>query len=639
MDVDARLPSAGQSSMRGAPARTAPQRSRRGLYTGVTALLLFAVIAVLGVSFWPKILQLTGRGADTSLFPWAQQTQQTTPNPAYAAFATQKASVDPAFQAYYTAHAGATQLGTPLTPAFPTSAGLVQFFPADALLLPSSQTTQAGTAPGDIAVQLLAPSTVGATGVVQLPLMAALLKAGSKLPASGANVALTYVDLRQAAQPSALIAGTPSTPTPGAPTRPIYITLTQQGGHNAGHNVAPVLWTYINRNNVAPLGWQADFGLPLTEPIETTAQVNGATHHLTIQAFAFGVLAADKDTLGADGQPTIQRMSSGLDYLSTFGPPSVVVAKKTLAWGVSDATVLDAPVNGKAVTHFGRNFALTLTGSAKWDSAALWYGVGWAAPKSSGAGWAPASAITFTAPDKAAQQNAGLDMLSPDLAAFVAGQNGNMGVGVYDVTRNIYYGANDSVAFDLASASKAVILVSYLDWIEGQNRAVRSDEVTTMTAMIENSDNDAAQLLFNRVGYGAGQQKYLQKLGLNDYVPCVDGWGCSNLSPASMTHVLALLYQGKILTAEHRQLALGLLSNIETDQRWGVGDTAPKGATFYMKDGWRPVTNDNDWTLNTTGIVVVGNETYVISVFSQHQDSFDWTKVNKVCDGVGKALI
>jgi hypothetical protein len=71
--------------------------------------------------------------------------------------------------------------------------------------------------------------------------------------------------------------------------------------------------------------------------------------------------------------------------------------------------------------------------------------------------------------------------------------------------------------------------------------------------------------------------------------------------------------------------------------QWGVGDTAPKGSTFYMKDGWLQYPDD-PWDLNSIGIVTLGNETYAIAVYSENNPSFDWSKVQHVCGTVGQSL-
>jgi len=626
------------------------------LVLGLPPLLVFGV--------WPKLQELSGTQVNT-LFPWASSTQQTALNPDNSGFATQHDAVDPAFQAYYTAHAGSTTLGTPLTPALVTSAGIVQFYAFGALLAPGAPSTATpaasatetptsatrGSSPGDSVLRLVgtgpsasggATPTAGTATIVALPVVAGLLKAGSQTPVTD-GASMTFVDLRRAAMPDQLVSGTTTSPLPTAtPSQPVFIATDTQ--HKQGHAIPAALWTYITRPDVAPAGWQSDIGVPLTEAQTLTVTQSGATHHLLVQAFWYAVLVADADSL-TSAHPAIARASIGLQCLLTLGPPSISRAANAPAWALGTAAVLDAPVSGNETVHIGQNFPLALTGESQWSKATLWYGVSWSSLKRSGKGWLSGAALTFAAPDKSQPAQASFDVLSPDLAAYLAGQGDKMGAAVYDLSRNAYYAYNDTGSFDLASSSKIVIMVSYLDWVEKQNRALRSDEINTMTLMIESSDNNAAQLLFIRVGYGAGQRAYLQKLGLADNVPCDSGFGCANLSPASVTRVLTLLYQGKILTSEHRQLALNLMSHINCDLDpgnacMGVGTTAPQGATVYMKNGWRAVddTNYTDWTLNTSGIVVVGNETYVISVFSNHSAHDDWTAVNKVCGDTAKLL-
>jgi hypothetical protein len=89
-----------------------------------------------------------------------------------------------------------------------------------------------------------------------------------------------------------------------------------------------------------------------------------------------------------------------------------------------------------------------------------------------------------------------------------------------------------------------------------------------------------------------------------------------------MVNLLALLYQGQILTPQDRQLALNLMENVEPDQRTGVGDTAPTGSIVAMKNGWVPGPDDL-WVMNSSGIVKVGDQVYIISIYTQDQSSLD----------------
>ena len=598
-----------------------------------------------------------------TLFPWVGSGQQTGANAADAAFATQQDTVDPGLQAAYTAQGGAAALGTPLTPGIPTSVGIVQFYTSGALLAQSSAKGSAAAGSGNLALQLVGagpslgqgaasatatatpggtpaatgtPTTSGSsTAVAPAPVVAALLKAGANVPVvTGAS--LTYVDLRNAASPDKLISGTMPSPLPSNATQPVFIATDTQGSSSQGHAIPAAIWNYITSSSVSPGGWQTDFGAPLTEALAMTATQSGATHHLLVQAFWNAVVVADADTLSGS-QPSISRASIGLDYLRTLGPPTVTIPAKAAAWALGNTPILGCGGHGQGDGPHRGELPRDAHGQSSWTSAALWYAVSWSAGngKQSGKGDGRFRADLHRA-DPSQPAYASLDALSPDLATYVAGQS-KMGVAVYDITRNQYYSYNDTQTFYLASTAKVFIMASYLADLEQQGRGPNSSELASLTRMIENSNNDDAQLLFDRLGGSAGQVKYLKMFGITDYVSCGYGWGCAQLSPADAVHILTLLQQGKILNASDRKLAFNLMGNIESDMQWGVGDTAPKGATFYMKDGWLQYPDD-PWDLNSVGIVTLGNETYAVAVYSENNPSFDWSKVEHVCGAVAQLL-
>ena len=81
------------------------------------------------------------------------------------------------------------------------------------------------------------------------------------------------------------------------------------------------------------------------------------------------------------------------------------------------------------------------------------------------------------------------------------------------------------------------------------------------------------------------------------------------------------------------------MSHIESDQQFGVGDSAPNGASFWMKNGW--VTGpDGAWDVNSSGIVKVGGETYIVTVYNGELGSFQQgiDIVNHVCGAIGQSL-
>jgi beta-lactamase class A len=161
-------------------------------------------------------------------------------------------------------------------------------------------------------------------------------------------------------------------------------------------------------------------------------------------------------------------------------------------------------------------------------------------------------------------------------------------------------------------------------------------ERAQMTAMITKSDNNAAQWLFDRIGRVTGQDAYLQRLGITGYVGSGRDWGYARLSAGAMVRMLTLLQNGQTLNADDRAFALDLMGRIDIG-RWGVGTTAPEGARVYMKDGW--VTGpDGLWYQSSSGIVVAGGETYIISVYSR-QARYDWSKVERICELAAQTLV
>jgi beta-lactamase class A len=229
----------------------------------------------------------------------------------------------------------------------------------------------------------------------------------------------------------------------------------------------------------------------------------------------------------------------------------------------------------------------------------------------------------------------GLEALSPELATYATQQGDAMGVAVYDLTHGRQYSYNGDATFVLASSSKVYILCAYLDMLEQQGRGPNATERAEMTAMITQSDNNAAQYLFDKLGRVTGQDAYLKRLGITGYVGSGRDWGYARLSANAMMRMLMLLQTGQTLNADDRALALDLLGRIDIG-RWGVGTTAPAGAKVYMKDGW--VTGPDDlWYQSSSGIVVTSAETYIISVYSR-QTRYDWSKLEHVCALAAQAL-
>jgi beta-lactamase class A len=253
--------------------------------------------------------------------------------------------------------------------------------------------------------------------------------------------------------------------------------------------------------------------------------------------------------------------------------------------------------------------------------------------------------IVSTTPVTVAQQSGAvpaaisMDALSPTLAAYLTTLGTHAGVEVYDVTHQRTYSYGNTTQFITGSSIKVSIMCAFFAQEEKEGSEPDASDMNLLTTMIENSDNDAATALFNDIGRAAGLSAYLMQIGITTLIPDNDAWGYSQITPATMVELLTKLHDGTILTATDRATALNLMGNIENDQQWGVGESAPNGATFAKKNGWLPGP-DGLWTVNSSGIVTAGKETYILSVYTQEQQSFaaGQALVGHICSGVVAAL-
>src|SRR6185312_6126896 len=143
---------------------------------------------------------------------------------------------------------------------------------------------------------------------------------------------------------------------------------------------------------------------------------------------------------------------------------------------------------------------------------------------------------------------------------------------------------------------------------------------------------DSAQYLFDTVGGDPAVISYLRSIGLGGWAHNPNGWGWATFSPNEMVRLLYKLSSGQVLNSHDRGYALSLLRHVEADQRFGVGDTAPSGASFAMKDGW-VIAPDGLWAASSSGIMTIGHETYIISVYTAEQSDLDtnYAILNHVC--------
>jgi beta-lactamase class A len=285
-------------------------------------------------------------------------------------------------------------------------------------------------------------------------------------------------------------------------------------------------------------------------------------------------------------------------------------------WSRQATALFTTPLAGSEIAHIGLHFPLTLLQDPCWAEGTLWSAVAWSTPTGLKSGWIPAAATTFLPPEQR-EGWASLDVLDPGLLTFLAPLGSHVGVSLFDVTHQRHYTYQEQQQFLAASSMKVPIMLTFLDMLEQQGREPTADEQALLTTMIENSDNDAASTLYFDEMEGANSvTRFCQQQGITGLIPSPNAWGYSLITPQAMSDLLTRVLQGSVLTASDRTLALSLMEQVESDQRVGVGDTAPAGTTVAMKNGW--VSDESGlWVMNSSGIVMGQDETYILTIYTQ----------------------
>jgi hypothetical protein len=213
------------------------------------------------------------------------------------------------------------------------------------------------------------------------------------------------------------------------------------------------------------------------------------------------------------------------------------------------------------------------------------------------------------------------DRLTVALRPIVTADRGNLAVGIVDLTTGTRVLYHRREHFHTASIVKADILATLLLQHQRAGTPLSEDETELATTMIENSNDDAASDLWNVVGGAGGIAEANESLGLRHTWPGQGGyWGLTSTTVVDQLHLLRDLVSARsVLSDASRDYELGLMRDVEADQRWGVPVVAAPETDPAVKNGWLP---DPDlWVINSIGVVRHAGQTLLIAVLSNDHQS------------------
>ncbi|MFJ6213603.1 serine hydrolase [Streptomyces sp. NPDC092296] len=173
-------------------------------------------------------------------------------------------------------------------------------------------------------------------------------------------------------------------------------------------------------------------------------------------------------------------------------------------------------------------------------------------------------------------------------------------------------------AFVTASVAKADILATLLLQAQHAGRELTAQERAWARTMIENSDNDAADALYSRIGLAAGLDSANRTFGLTATTGGADRhWGLTETTAGDQLKLLLVLFgDHSPLSAASQAYLRTLMGQVEADQTWGVPAAADPGSAYLVKNGWLPRSATGLWVINSIGLVTHDGHRLLIAALS-----------------------
>jgi hypothetical protein len=207
----------------------------------------------------------------------------------------------------------------------------------------------------------------------------------------------------------------------------------------------------------------------------------------------------------------------------------------------------------------------------------------------------------------------------------IAKRPGKTEAAIYDFRTGHLWTLGPQVAQPEASVIKVEILAALLRKLSGALPSARVQSIAK--SMIEESDNTSATELWDADGGTKGLEKFDREASLSHTTPapclhCFDfnwpGWGLSTTTPSDEVKLLSdLVRPGSLFTTKQRRFELGLMAHVVFWENWGVGTTTRYGAHVDLKNGWVPLSSEqNLWQINSVGWVTGKSNNYLLVMFS-----------------------
>ena len=198
--------------------------------------------------------------------------------------------------------------------------------------------------------------------------------------------------------------------------------------------------------------------------------------------------------------------------------------------------------------------------------------------------------------------------------SYARERGGEVSIAVMDTAGRLR-GRRAGKRYVSASVVKAMLLAAEIRRLERDGVALDLATKELLEAMITQSDNDAADSIYLRVGdaglFEVARSTRMRRFTVAGY------WANAQITAADMARYFSHL--PRLLAGPHRKWALALFGSIVTEQRWGVPRAAGKPWSVFFKGGWRATAQGE--LVHQVALLRDGDRKLVIAVLTDAQPS------------------
>jgi hypothetical protein len=161
-----------------------------------------------------------------------------------------------------------------------------------------------------------------------------------------------------------------------------------------------------------------------------------------------------------------------------------------------------------------------------------------------------------------------------------------------------------------------------------------ADKLALLTAMIRDSDDNAAEIIYDLDGSDAVVQRMISICGLTETSIFDDWWSRTQVSARDAVRLGACVADGRAAGAKWTPWILNEMRQVRGEGRFGIIEALPAdvAARTSIKNGWTIV--GDDWHLNCLAIV----DQYVLAVLTRYPSELGLQYGAGVCRNVATQL-